>query len=298
MKNIMFGKKDLVVTICCGLFLFVVLGATGNGSRHRAREIICLANLGQWGEILHTYASDHDGSLHGGPGDNQYRWPEVLRGYYQNEYIRLCPSASVPATQSPGAANNPPTRRVGYAWGVFGEDASGKPLPVPGFQAKGDYGSYGLNWWICNTSRSNAGKYNTGNDDLSYKLYWRKISGAKMGNQVPMMGDCIYYGSWSTCLMDLDGQRWGYLGRPPKAHTKEAILANIAMGKSGTFPHFGIWCDIRHGVESNFVFMDGSAKKVRMNEMMRLNWHRYYQGQQYYTDENLVELWNAGWMVE
>ena len=54
-------KKDCIVVFICAVFLLTALGATGAGSRERARRILCKAHLYQWGVAFKNHKDDNDG---------------------------------------------------------------------------------------------------------------------------------------------------------------------------------------------------------------------------------------------
>ena len=94
-----FTKEDLVVVLCCVVFLLANLGAIGSTGRRRAKEAVCLCNLKQWGVIWKSYTDDH-GGFFGERGDypseGMISWPFISEPYYRNRRLLLCPEAVRP----------------------------------------------------------------------------------------------------------------------------------------------------------------------------------------------------------
>ncbi len=65
-RNQHLRKPDPVVLAFCALILISCLGAAGRQGRKRAKEIVCLANLQQWGSMFQAYTDDHDGNFNPG----------------------------------------------------------------------------------------------------------------------------------------------------------------------------------------------------------------------------------------
>ena len=175
------SKKDVIIALCCIVFLLTNIAAIGNSGRRRVKEIICLSNLQQWGTIFETYANDNNGIFPGTPGIGG-EWPHFLRDYYTDNKIRLCPVATIPVSEG---GQNPFA-----AWGKF-ED--------------GTYGSYGFNEWLCNRSMSESNSEN----------YWRDILGLPNSNNIPVFLDCFWYDVWPHSIdspPEYDGSTWGLAG--------------------------------------------------------------------------------------
>lgn len=77
-----FTKKDILVVFGCMLFLLMNIGAIGSSGRRRAKEMVCLSNLRQWGTIFQMFTNDNDGYFQAGVGDGHtYHWMNALRTY-------------------------------------------------------------------------------------------------------------------------------------------------------------------------------------------------------------------------
>jgi len=68
-------RANAVVLILCVALALMTLGATGESGRRRAREFVCLANVGQLAQGWLLFAEEHDGALVGGNAlDHPMQW--------------------------------------------------------------------------------------------------------------------------------------------------------------------------------------------------------------------------------
>ena len=144
-----FTKKDFVVVLCSVLFLLMNICAIGAGGRRKAKEIVCLSNLHQWGKIWKLFTDDNDGQF-----VEELGWVGPLHPYYVDTEIFVCSSA-----KKPGAIATPSGNLQGgkfEAWVDLEEQ-------VPGGILKDIRGSYGMSFWI--THHTGGGRSN----DLLWK---------------------------------------------------------------------------------------------------------------------------------
>jgi len=127
--------KDIVTVIGCIVFLLTNLGAIGSGGRRRAKEVVCLSNLRQWGAFFQMYTNDNNGyffsgeynGTRSGMGSGRF-WRLSMKPCSKDIKMWLCPQA----TRSRGLGI-PRGDRPFIAW-----------------ETAGDVGSYGLNGWVLN----------------------------------------------------------------------------------------------------------------------------------------------------
>jgi prepilin-type N-terminal cleavage/methylation domain-containing protein len=162
-----FTLIELLVVIAIIALLMSILMPALNRVKSSAKAAACQSNLHQWGIIWMTYAQDHEGRFQRGAGGESQtgggRWPAVVRDYYRDDKIRLCPMATKPLSE--GGVN--PLA----AWGKFDD---------------GMYASYGFNEWLCNRPFSEGEGTN----------YWRYVFNIPNSNKIPLFLDCYWYDVW------------------------------------------------------------------------------------------------------
>ncbi len=84
------SKRDLLVTVCCVVFLLVTMGSIGSGGKRRAKETVCRANLKRLGVFINMFANDNDGRTF----EDGWDWYLYLEPYYMNNNFLLCPEAT------------------------------------------------------------------------------------------------------------------------------------------------------------------------------------------------------------
>ena len=146
-------------------------------SRAEAQSVSCLGNLKEWGLIFELYTEQNDQRFFSGPLDAAWDdWVEILEPYYDGkEQIMCCPMAV--KTRAKGGQ------------GVFAAWDDGE----------GDYGSFGLNAWICDLRKGIV----FGQDN-----YWRSPL-APGAARIPVLLDSISIASWpdsSSLPADFNGQ--------------------------------------------------------------------------------------------
>jgi len=245
-----FTLVELLVVISIISLLMSILLPSLNKARGQAKQAVCKSNLKQWGVVFLQYSSENNGRFFAGwMGDTLTKasdqWPSALRRYYMNPKLRLCPNAM----KFTGLGENPNSSieplSATEAWGIFSKD--------PGWAVEaGDYGSYGINAWICNPLP---------NTPIFPKpplrnAYWRGPD-VKNTSDIPLFLDSYWMELWCT-----DTEQ-------PPAFPMAAFLDNPAgQGRS---------CILRHGKKANIVYMDGSVRDVKLRQLWDQKWHREYK---------------------
>ncbi len=238
-----FTLVELLVVIAIIALLLSILLPSLSKVRESARDMLCQSNLRQWVYILSMYTDDHKGSFPPGWWTEGGMWMAAMRSYYQDRKICLCPKAI--KFQSDGY---PPGPFV--AWGIYGKPDYYSPL----WGDDGDYGSYGMNGWMCNPPEAF--------DILTYELpwFWRNANaGGRDGKpaNIPTFCDSIW-----------DGTRPRHTDLPPDP-------PGTPVGLEGmwgyTLP--------RHGNRDsvNVSFLDGSVRKTPLKCLWRLKWHKKFR---------------------
>ncbi|MEN8128103.1 MAG: type II secretion system protein [Planctomycetota bacterium] len=226
----------LVVIAIIAMLLSILLPALATIKR-QAQQVVCMANLSQWGLILTLYTEDHDGRFF--PGYYDYTdpngvthassdsdlWPYALEPYYQLPKLKVCPSSR-------------------SEWGGEIEDIFS--------------GSYGLNGWLGDTPKEvlQTEEHDTANS-------WRTMDHAG-GSKIPLMADALWYTGRpeSTDLPQAEEYNYRY-----------DDLGNISEDPSNHMQRFTV---NRHREKLNVLFMDGMVKSISPKELWRLKWHKNY----------------------
>jgi prepilin-type N-terminal cleavage/methylation domain-containing protein len=246
-----FTLVELLVVIAIIALLMSILMPVLGRAKNQAKDTICKANLRQWGSVFSMYADDNEGLFFAGwmgmlITKHTDQWPSALRPYYLDYGdLRLCPSAKTPVTEKRGPGWMWPSS-VSEAWGVFSDPPS---WAVKG----GDYGSYGINAWVCNplpTSTIYGGGW-TGLD----KAHWRTHN-VKNAAAVPLFSDSLWMEAWSL-----------HTEAPPPF--PEAVYLNRGVSMQRLFT-------LRHGKHLNFLFLDYSVSRVELKQLWTLKWHRKF----------------------
>jgi len=230
-------KKDVVVVLFCVIFLLMNLGAVGSGGRRRAKEMVCLSNLRQWGHIWSMYCQDNNGYF---CIESQYvGWPSgewilAFRPYMETRTKLLC---------CPEATKRQPTE---VFWGgpfstyIMGEG---------GFENRREEGSYGANLWIYNPM---PGQISIQGRPTEWNWKTPNVKGA---DQVPVFADTMWRG----------GGPW-HTNSPPEYESAAWMFTD----------EMSIFCINRHNGAVNHLFMDWSVRKIGLKELWTLKWHRQF----------------------
>jgi prepilin-type N-terminal cleavage/methylation domain-containing protein len=245
-----FTLIELLVVISMVALLVAILVPCLGKARNAARDVVCQSNLKQWDLILSVYTNAYEGSFPPGWWTAKGQWMYCMRSYYKEPKICLCPKAM--KFQSDG---NPAGTFV--AWGIYG--ANGYPTYCWGVE--GEYGSYGMNGWMCNLPDVSTCSGIQLPPGAQENWFWRNVNvvggiDAKPTN-IPVFGDCMW-----------DGTNPNYDDKPPDP--------------PGTKVGLGGMCDFaipRHGNGDsvNISFLDESVRKTSLKSLWKLKWHRYFQ---------------------
>jgi hypothetical protein len=116
-------KRDVAVVVFSVAFAVMSLGAIGSRGRRRAKELLCLSNVRQWGVVFKMFLNDNNGYFM--ERRDASEWPDPLEPYYKRQQMLLCPEATKVADELLDHC----------AW--FAAWDSGSHI-----------GSYGINLWI------------------------------------------------------------------------------------------------------------------------------------------------------
>jgi len=249
-----FTKKDLIVVLACLVFVIANIAAVGPRGRQRAKEAVCLSNLRKWGPIFQQFAADNDAFFMQGwtpesvPDAHKRYWMEALRPYYGNmNNLRCCPEATVTGTdvgQDQWGGVQPDA--TFYAWGAFTGEC-GQPSTIWRWAVACDYGSYGMNGWLCNPPpRSNY---------QGHEPNWNwRTANVPHADNIPLFLGAQWVDGWPQHddPPAFQGESWDSLNQMKR------------------------FCLNRHNGFVNCAFLDFSARKVGLKELWRLKWHRIF----------------------
>lgn len=259
-----FTLIELLVVISVIAILLSILLPSLTKAKNAAATVVCQTRLKQWGTALHLYTTDYKGSYEPGPGgfplgQPERRWMELLLRYYTADptgkdtasgQIRCCPKATLPIWDWQGRRTA--AKQPFAAWGIFPGDNT--------FQLEGHFGSYGMNWWLCNNTRTKTGgNFYPGDGNLP-KL-WRRVENVKTPYQVPSFADSSYYGFW-----------------PEQYDMPPINMEDVIPSRGNQHYPDGVKrvCVNRHNKYAGVVFVDGSARRISLKRMWNLKWHRNY----------------------
>lgn len=259
-----FTLIELLVVIAVIALLMGILMPALQKARKVARSAACKAHLRQWGTIIHMYTSGNDNkfwtehNVWATDVDYQGNWMLMLaRNYGDMDKARLCPSAT---------RLNGPEGGIGttvHRWGP------GPIMVNHRFADDGDkvYGSYGINLWINSVEAPSTQGWRN-----QPQRHWKNTFSAKHTALVPMVSDCTWFGTNPLSIKDKSTPNGGE-PTPSRDWWQDQDPIN-----------FGGWgydmarvCIDRHGRGVNLVFMDGSSRKVPLNRLWSLKWHRDFE---------------------
>jgi prepilin-type processing-associated H-X9-DG protein len=260
-----FTKKDLFIILACIVFLLMNIGAIGSGNRKRAKEIICLSNLHQWGHIFSMYVEDNDGKFPSGVNREGFWWIVQLEEQYQSykkNPMWFCPKAKSPIVDENGVTA--PSINIFNAWGIYTRHSYFRIC------TDGISGSYGLNGYILSAEPGTTFEGGRRTDN-----YWRTPD-VKGADNIPLFLESLRFDLWPLIT--------------------DAPAYNEFAGWSSS-NHMARCCTNRHNGAINSLFVDFSARKVGLKELWTFKWHRTFDTAGPWTTAGGVIMWDwPEWM--
>ncbi len=231
-----FTLIELLVVIAIIAMLLAILMPALNTVKKQASQVVCMANLSQWGLILTLYTEDNNGHFFAGYYDyadpngvihqsgNADLWPYALQSYYEVPKLKFCPSARDP-------------------WGSKSDEVFS--------------GSYGLNGWLGDTPGEVV--QTEGHDTANS---WRTMDHSG-SSKIPLMADANWY----------TGRPESY-DLPPKEEGK--LFHDKTAPPIDDINHMQRFSVNRHRKKLNVLFMDGTVKSTSPKKLWRLKWHQNF----------------------
>ena len=256
-KSKAFTLIELLVVISIIALLLSILLPALSKVKSTAKTVMCQSNLRQWGVVFYMYTEDNNGSFFPGYYEGSFTdelWTDAVRPYYNGDTdkLRCCPMAPEGSCNGRNGADE--AGNTFEAWGI----SDGTSITA------GDYGSYGVNSYICNPPANI-----TSIGSVKTKDNWRKMN-VKGAGQIPMFLDAKWIDSWPS-----------HTDFPPESEESGYTASNM----TSFFMN-------RHNGYVNGVFLDTSVRKIGLKELYKLKWHRSFdQNGPWTRDGVMADSW-------
>lgn len=253
----------LVVIAIIALLLSIILPSL-RLAKDKARTVICTSNTKQWMSAVIMYLNDHNNTFwYDGPTPEarQGFWMETLSPYIgsMNDF-RLCSAASKLDYDDYDTANKFKHGSTFEAW-----DTGDYEVFSP--DERNNYGSYGTNLWLSPVISPERPGWGFDYPE-NQKVHWGRAN-ASNSSSIPVIGDCAWFG-----VEPQDLSTGGIAGQvPPNGDFYKEAKRDYASNWSYYMARVAM---NRHDRYVNWGFLDGSGRKVRLNDLWSLKWHRTY----------------------
>lgn len=249
-----FTLIELLVVIAIIAVLMAILMPALQRVRKQARGAVCLAHLKQWGLIWSMYFDDHNGKMPDvqsglGTQGGWHRgfWVTVLAPQWEKRpEILLCPSAKKTGTRTQGSYDIIGSYDQAYNQGRYNYRGRDGEL------LENVMCSYGMNLFASSTPVDVQGR--------PKQYHFQNQNQVRRTGEIPVFVDAMWRGGGPSYDEERD-----YIPHPREN--------GGWTGYGYEMQHFAM---DRHGGGVNVLFLDGSAKKVRVRKLWGLLWHEGY----------------------
>lgn len=263
MRKKAFTLIELLVVIAIIALLLSILMPSLQKVKAQAKATVCLSNLRQWALILNMYTSDNNGRYWMDPDPVAQASPERLwmnrlsSLYGDNDEFRICPSGTLKNQFGENHPNADVFGKTDTVWRCGN-------MTLPNGAIVKYEGSYGINHWLNSVPDSGvwAGGYSG-----KPQQHFLTDNHSQAGN-IPLIMDCVWYGgSPETNPAEA-------AAKVPEAN--DWLYDEMVNGGRSDLGYYRIarFCIDRHNSKINGAFMDGSARKVPLEELWKLKWHK------------------------
>jgi prepilin-type N-terminal cleavage/methylation domain-containing protein len=261
MKKRGFTLIELLVVIAIIALLLAILLPSLAKVKKIARRVVCATNLRSIGQAFHTYAAENDDKVIEGYSEETGRFGFLaLLDHYGYDNLRLCPEAT--KISDNGFTDYDPAGKLGTRIQKLGTpNGAWMYKHTKGVDANIEFtGSYGINYWVHSdilpiwADTPSGGK--------ASDLQWGgRISDGN--SEVPLALDSIW-------PLGAPLGKYADGGEPFTKAEMENWVPEVVLTRG-----FVNWfCLDRHDKLINTVFMDGSTRPVKVEELWLLRWTR------------------------
>ncbi len=274
-RNPAFTLIELLVVIAVIAILAALLLPSFSAANLKARQVACLSNLKQLGQLAYMYQQDYGTRLPRDAAGIPLWWRYHGASKTDTPDIRICPVAREPLPAKfidgqEGVGGTRPGFNPGTAancWRLPGEIIS---------EPKQDWtGSYALNGWLCSETTSLVATFAPESDFPSE-------AGIQYPTRTPMFADAVWDMVWPQPANR--PSRNLFLATTPFGPPGwNESLASVAIGRHGSKPPSSAPRDwplnqpLPRAWEVNVSFADGRASFVKLPDLWTLTWSRNWE---------------------